>query len=230
MSKAESPVAALAATLDDLEENGPRQLYGVYTGVVLPFPDVPPVGAFLGRVKVQVSTVDSLGPLDAWARVAVPMAGLGYGTYLIPMPGTEVLVAFENGDIGSPFIIGSLWNATALPPEPLPELQIRMIRTPLGNQIVFTEVPPTVTIQSGPTPPVPIPAPGTPVSPPPMIMLSGIGVNITSPTAITLFSGDSSILMGPGTIMLKAGASSITISPAGILIQGTPTVQINPAG
>jgi hypothetical protein len=71
----ESPVSMLAEELYDLKENGPKQLYGVYTGVVQPFPDVPPVGAFQGRVKVKLSTVDSLEPLYAWARVAVPMAG-----------------------------------------------------------------------------------------------------------------------------------------------------------
>jgi phage baseplate assembly protein gpV len=222
----ESPIGVLAEELDDLK----KQLYGVYTGVVVPFPDVPPVGAFQGRVKVKIPMADSLEPLYAWARVAVQMAGLAYGTYFIPTPGTEVLVAFENGDIDAPFVIGSLWNSTAPPPVPLPETQIRMIRTPVGNQIVFTEAPPTVIIQSGPTPPIPIPAPSTPASPPPSIMLSGLGVTITSPTSIQLFSGTSSIVIGPAGIMLNAGQSTITISPTGILIQGTPQVQINPAG
>jgi hypothetical protein len=205
----ESPASLLAEEL-----NGPKQLYGVYTGVVQPFPDVPPLGAFQGRVKVKVSTVDSLAPLDAWARVAVPMAGSTgfppYGTYFIPTPGTEVLVAFENGDIDSPFVIGSLWNGTALPPMPMPETQIRMIRTPTGNQIVFTELPPTVTIQSGPTPPVPIPAPGTPASPPPTILLSPDGVTITSPLKITLAVGSSSITLMPQGILIFGPEVSVT--------------------
>ncbi len=227
----DSSVSFLADKLQDLEENGPpKQLYGVYTGVVMPFPDVPPVGMFMGRVKVKLSTIDPLEPVEAWARVAVPMAGLAYGIYFIPTPGTEVLVAFENGDIRSPYVIGSLWNGTAPPPLPLPETQIRMIRTPAGNQLVFTEVPPAVIMQSGPTPPLVVPAPATPTTPPSTIMLSTLGVSMTSPTSITMFSGAASIMIGPGGIMLTVGQNGISISPQGIVIQGLPTVQINPAG
>jgi hypothetical protein len=224
----DSPVGFLADKLNDLEENGPKQLYGVYTGVVMPFPDVPPVGLFLGRVKVQVSTIDPLEPIEAWARVAVPLAGIASGTYFIPMPGTEVLVAFENGDIGSPYVIGSLWNATAPPPLPLPETQVRMIRTLAGNQIVFTEVPPSVTIQAGPSSPVPTPGPTT-------INLSAVGALISSLTSITLQVGATSMLsIPPAGIVLQSGGNIISLTAAGITIQGlpgkVPSVLINPLG
>ncbi len=224
----DSPVGFLAEKLQDLEENGPKQLYGVYTGVVMPFPDVPPLGLFLGRVKVKVSSVDPLFPLETWARVAVPMAGILHGTYFIPMPGTEVLVAFENGDIRSPYVIGSLWNATAPPPLPLPETQVRMLRTPVGNQIIFSEIPPSVTIQAGPSAPVPTPGPTT-------INLSALGALISSLTTITLQVGASSMIsITPASIVLQAGGNIISLTPAGIVIQGlpgkVPSVLINPAG
>lgn len=229
----ESPINVLAEKLSELEEQGPKQLYGVYTGIVQPFPDVPPVGAFQGRVKVKVDVIDSLAPLDAWARVAVPMAGSTgvvppYGMYFIPAPWTEVLVAFENGDINSPFVIGSLWNATALPPLPLPETQLRTIRTPAGNQIVFSEIPPTVTIQSGPSVPVPTPGPTT-------ITLSALGALISSLTSITLQVGATSMIsITPAGIVLQAGGNVISLTAGGILIQGLPgkipSVFINPAG
>jgi len=224
----DSAVSYLSEKLKDIEENGPKQLYGVYTGTVMPFPDVPPVGLLMGRIKVKLSTIDPLEPVEAWARVAVPMAGLLHGTYFIPLPGTEVLVAFENGDINSPYVIGSLWNGTAPPPLPLPETQVRMIRTPAGNQIVFTEVPPTVTIQSGPSAPVPTPGPTT-------INLSAVGALIASLTTITLQVGASSMIsITPASIVLQAGGNIISLSAAGILIQGLPgkmpSVLINPAG
>jgi len=231
----DSPVSILASELQDLKENGPKQLYGVYTGVVEPFPDVPPVGLFQGRIKVKLTTIDSLEPLYAWARVATSMAGLMYGSYFIPMPGTEVLVAFENGDIDAPFIIGSLWNGTAPPPLPIPEVQIRAIRSPVGNQIVFTEVPPTLTLQAGPTPPVPIPFPPTPTPPgPSSINLSPAGAIVTSPVGIMLMVGSSTIMITPAGILLQSGTSAMSISAAGVVIQGTPgqpgSVLINPAG
>lgn len=207
----ESPISLLADKLNDLDENGPKQLYGVYTGVVEPFPDVPPLGAFMGRVKVKLTTVDPLEPLYAWARVAVPMAGFADGTYFIPPAGTEVLVAFENGDIDSPFVIGSLWNSTSPPPVPVAETQIRAIRTPTGNQMVFTETPPSVTIQSGPTSPVPIPTPPVPTPPaPPTILLAPDGVTITSPVKITLAVGTSSISLTPEGIVIFGAQVSMT--------------------
>jgi Type VI secretion system/phage-baseplate injector OB domain len=222
----DSSVSFLADKLHDLEENGPKQLYGVYAGVVMPFPDVPPVGMFQGRIKVKLSTIDPLEPIEAWARVAVPMAGLTYGTYFIPTPGTEVLVAFENGDVGSPYVIGSLWNATALPPISLPETQIRMIRTPTGNQIVFTETPPTVTIQSGPTSPVPIPTPPLPLPPaPPTVLLAPDGVTITSPVKITLAVGSSSITLMPEGILIFGAEVSLTAGAQATIAAGM--VRIN---
>ena len=215
---------------DALKDEMAKPYPGVVTGTVIDVADP----LFMGRVRVRVPSIDSLDLLP-WARVAVPMAGftpsLPHGTYFIPQPGTEVLVVFENGDLDSPYVIGCLWNGSAPPPLPNPLLQIRAIRTPAGSQIVFNELPqPTITIQAGPTPPAPIPTPPTPTTPPPTIMVSSTGVTIMSPTAITLFSGASSIMIGPGGIMLTVGPNGISISPQGIVIQGKPTVQINPAG
>lgn len=226
----EPTISLLADELEDLKENGPKQFYGVITGTVVDVADP----LLLGRVRVRVPSIDGLEPLP-WARIAVPMAGFGavlpHGTYFIPQLGTEVLVAFENGDVGKPYVIGSLWHALARPPLPSPLAQISAIRTLTGSQIVFSELPiPTITIQAGPTPPVPIPAPATPVSPPPTIMLSSVGITIMAPTGIQLVVGNNVIAITPAGIVMQSGASGITLSAAGILIQGTPQVQINPAG
>ena len=45
-----------------------------------------------------------------WARIATLMAGNNRGTVFYPEKDDEVLVAFEHGDIDSPYIIGALWN------------------------------------------------------------------------------------------------------------------------
>lgn len=186
--------------IEDAIESVTRKFYGVAVGRVINMLDP----MMLGRVQVQLPFIDSLD-LSPWARVAVPMAGFGHGYYFIPNLMDEVLVAFEHGDINSPYIIGSLWNAIAPPPLPSPVPQIRTIRTLVGNQIVFSEAPPTVTIQSGPTPPEAVPMPPTPAGPP-TIVLSPIGIQI-------IF-----------------GLSRIDISPAGITITGTPSISLNAAG
>ncbi len=62
-----------------------------------------------GRVKLRypwlADEVDS-----TWARVAAPGAGPEYGLVWIPQIDDEVLVGFEQGDIGRPFVLGGLWN------------------------------------------------------------------------------------------------------------------------
>ena len=52
-----------------------------------------------------------------WAPVASFMGGPNRGGYFIPEPGDEVLVAFHKGDINHPYIIGTIWNGDAKPPE-----------------------------------------------------------------------------------------------------------------
>ncbi|WP_051971574.1 type VI secretion system Vgr family protein [Massilia sp. 9096] len=56
---------------------------------------------------------------SAWVRVATGWAGNGTsqcGTLTLPRVGTEVLVAFLNGDPDKPVIISQLFNGRALPP------------------------------------------------------------------------------------------------------------------
>ena len=184
-----------------------RKYFGLYSGKVSPIPDPLP----LSRVGV---VMDSFDPIDtlAWCRVAAPMAGVLHGTYFIPSPGDEVLVAFENGDLHSPIIIGSVHNATNLPPVPYPVAQIRAIRTPLGNQLVFNEALGTVALQAGPTPPVAMPAPPVPTAPYSSVSVTPGNVTVSSPGPIVLTSATS--------IAFQVGDTVITLTPAGITISG----------
>lgn len=203
--------------LTDVEDSiGTMQskFYGVAIGKVINVAD--PMA--LGRVQVQLPFLDSLD-LSPWARVAVPMAGIMNGTYFIPDIGDEVLVAFEHGDTNAPYVIGCLWNATAPPPQPSPLPQIREIRTLAGNQIVFTEAPPSVTIQSGPTAPIPAPAVPTPAGPATIIL---------SPTGIQIIYGLSSINMTPDGITIT-GTPNLNLVATGSINVNAPNVNINGA-
>lgn len=76
-----------------------------------------------------------------WARLATLMAGKERGTVFYPDVDDEVLVAFEHGDIDSPYIIGALWNNQDKPPEKNSEGEnnIKMIKTRSGHTIKIND-------------------------------------------------------------------------------------------
>jgi len=91
------------ASFLDASNSGP--IAGVTVGIVTANED--PQG--LGRVKLQVPSV--LGEQETgWARVVAPIAGERGGMLFVPALFAEVLVAFENGDVRYPFVLGSLWS------------------------------------------------------------------------------------------------------------------------
>jgi type VI secretion system secreted protein VgrG len=77
-----------------------------------------------GRVKVQFHW-DRAGKKNAssscWVRVGTLWAGQQWGAIHIPRIGQEVIVAFEDGDPDQPIIVGSVYNATHMPPYTLPD-------------------------------------------------------------------------------------------------------------
>jgi uncharacterized protein involved in type VI secretion and phage assembly len=88
------------------------RIYGVVTGIVTNNQDPDE----LGRVKVRFPWL-SESDESWWARVAVPMAGKQIGTYFLPEVDSEVLIAFEQGDVHFPYVLGALWNDPNKPPE-----------------------------------------------------------------------------------------------------------------
>jgi len=65
------------------------------------------------------------------------MGGSGRGTYFLPEVDDEVLVAFEHGDVRSPYVIGALWNGKDAPPTTNSDGQnnIRVIHSRSGHLI-----------------------------------------------------------------------------------------------
>lgn len=99
------------------------------------------------RVMLMLPWLPGFTP---WARIASPMAGMGRGTYFIPQPGDEVLVAFNHGDVREPYVLGTCWNTVDKPPAlaPTDPVTKRKIRTPLGHELSFDEVAQSVTLSS----------------------------------------------------------------------------------
>lgn len=200
-------IDSLFESLEVSIEGIKKKFYGVATGRVINVLDP----LFLSRVQVQLPFIDSLD-LSPWARVAVPMAGPLHGTYMIPNIGDEVLVAFEQGDVNAPYVIGSLWNAMSPPPLPSPVPQVRMIKTLVGNQIIITEAPPSITIQ---------------------VEVTGQTILI-SPAGIQILSGENVVNLGPPTgpptLQVVSGSNAISLSPDGVTIAAGANLNITAAG
>jgi len=116
----------------DEDRNG---LYGVYVGVVADIEDP----ENMGRVRVTFPWRDATDKSN-WARVATLMAGKQMGTYFLPDTGDEVLVAFGNGDIHDPYIVGSLWTGKQKPPQKNTKGNpVRQIKSKAGHTITLDD-------------------------------------------------------------------------------------------
>ena len=85
-------------------DTGDSRVFGVVVGEVVDnYND-----NFPGRVCVKVHTRDDEANVLQWARVAMPYGGSGWGMYFLPEVGDQVLVAFEEGVIDRPYVIGTV--------------------------------------------------------------------------------------------------------------------------
>ena len=73
------------------------------------------------------------GELGRWAPVA--------GTYFMPEPGDEVLVAFDQGRLDHPYVIECLWSNADQPPAN--DQHMRTIRSVNGHEITIFDPPAT---------------------------------------------------------------------------------------
>ncbi|MFE1943142.1 phage baseplate assembly protein V [Streptomyces massasporeus] len=94
----------------------------------------------IGRVKVSFPGLSDRFT-SGWAPCARPMAGKDMGFYWLPEVGDQVLVAFEHGDLGKPYVIGGLWNADQPPPETNTDgaNSTRVIKSRAGHTITFDD-------------------------------------------------------------------------------------------
>lgn len=115
---------------------GDGALAGVYVATVRDNED--PEG--MGRVRLEYPWRETTNE-SHWSRIAVPMAGDDRGTYFLPEVGDEVLVAFENGDVDYPYVLGALWNGADAPPADNTDgnNDVRRITSRSGHQLTFND-------------------------------------------------------------------------------------------
>lgn len=95
----------------------------------------------LGRVRCELVTSNEEGKELDWAYVMTPFGGKSYGFYFMPNVGDTVLIAFDDGNIHRPYIIGSLWGSRADPPLKIQEgkNETYQISTPNKNMITLLD-------------------------------------------------------------------------------------------
>ena len=88
--------------------------YFVYPAIVTDIVDP----ETLGRVEVRLPWLGQDGDRDvrAWATLCSPYADGDQGLLALPEVGSQVVVAFEAGNLRRPYVIGATWNGQeALP-------------------------------------------------------------------------------------------------------------------
>ncbi len=117
--------------------SGSERLPGVVTAIVDDIAD--PQG--YGRVRLMFPWLSG-DYVSGWARVSMPGAGANRGLVWLPEHGDEVLVAFEQGDIQRPIVLGGLWNGKDAVPGDRPDQGNRDVRafvSRTGHALTITE-------------------------------------------------------------------------------------------
>lgn len=103
--------------------------YGVVVGVVTDVEDPEEQG----RVKLRFPWLAEEGADSGWAPIARPMSGKDRGYFYQPEVDDEALVAFEQGDVNHPMVLGFLHNGVDLPPYAGIDRQVRRLKSVAGH-------------------------------------------------------------------------------------------------
>lgn len=109
--------------------------FGVYTAIVSEVgePKHP------GEVRLRFDWFDPKMQTE-WCRVCNLYAGNKYGTFFHPEKDDEVLVAFVQGDMRQPVVLGGLYNGQDKPPTArTQDKDEKVIRTKAGHQITLDD-------------------------------------------------------------------------------------------
>lgn len=116
----------------------PSRHFGLYPAVVTDLVDPDR----LGRIEVRLPWLGTDGDEDvrAWATLLSPYAEDDQGLQALPEVDTQVMVAFEGGDLRRPYIVGAAWNGVeAMPVTPEAANNVRVIKTRAGSMLEFDD-------------------------------------------------------------------------------------------
>lgn len=95
----------------------------------------------LGRIQVKFPWLGVAGEsVRAWATLLTPYAEDDQGFEMLPSVDTQVVVAFEAGELRRPYILGAAWNGReALPEAADAANNKRLIKTRSGSLLEFDD-------------------------------------------------------------------------------------------
>ena len=112
--------------------------FGVYPAVVTDLVDPDR----LGRIEVRFPWLGTDGDRDvrAWATLCTPYADDQQGLEILPEVDSQVVVAFEAGNLRRPYIVGATWNGTArLPQDAQRANNLRLLRSRADSRLEFDD-------------------------------------------------------------------------------------------
>lgn len=101
-----------------------------------------------GRIKVKFKWECLTNDVTEWLRVVTPSAGVGdrgnnRGYFAIPEIDDQVMIAFEEGNIARPVVMGSVYHSASIDSSPLIKNHLKSIITRSGHLVEFDDDPNT---------------------------------------------------------------------------------------
>ncbi len=101
-----------------------------------------------GRIKVKFKWECLTNDVTEWLRVVTPSAGIGdrgnnRGYFAIPEIDDQVMIAFEEGNIARPVVMGSVYHSASVDSSPLIKNHLKSIITRSGHLVEFDDDPNT---------------------------------------------------------------------------------------
>lgn len=117
---------------------GQRSYFGVYRALVTSIQD--PMNRGRVQLRLPALAADDGEDLMPWATLCTPYADNDQGFVILPEVGSQVVVAFESGDLNHAYVVGSIWSGQLpLPHGPEPSNNIRMLRTRSDSRLEFDD-------------------------------------------------------------------------------------------
>lgn len=118
-------------------ETGDNRIFGVMIGIVVKNYDE----KMPGRVCVSIPVRDANANTLKWAKMATNSNGKKWGTYFLPEIGDQVVLAFEEGNIEKPYIIGcvAMENSKVVSENADKDNQFKTITSKNGSHIKFVD-------------------------------------------------------------------------------------------